>query len=205
MIRNIVFDLGNVLVDYDPVKYMRSFGYDDQTVETLMHLIHDREWQLYDRGDYPSFVDLCNVLCRKHPDYRDAFQRILQPTWVRIHTVNEDTAAYLSALKTRGYRIYLLSNLSKESYELIKLYPFFKLIDGGVFSFQEHICKPEDAIYQTLISRYDLVPSETVFLDDSACNIEAAQKNGLHGIVFSTMEEVKPQLEELLHHEMNLT
>ena len=65
MIRNIVFDLGNVLVDYDPVKYMRSFGYDDQTVETLMHLIHDREWQPYDQKQYYRY-------CCHHSEFCDS-------------------------------------------------------------------------------------------------------------------------------------
>lgn len=198
MIRTIVFDLGNVLVDFDPKFYMQSFGFTKHEIQNLFHLVYEEDWRLYDRGDYASVTDLCHAVCQKHPAYSSAFEKILCPAWVQIHTLKEDTASYLAQLKTRGYRIYLLSNLSKESYDFIRQYPFFGLIDGGVYSYQEHVCKPDTEIYNTLLSRYALRPDETVFLDDSAANIEAAQALGIHGIVFSSVEQAKPQLEYLL-------
>ena len=198
MIRNIVFDLGNVLVDFDPKFYMQSFGYSEQEIQNLFRLIYEDDWRLYDRGDYASVTDLCHAVCKKHPAYASAFKKILCTEWVQIHTLKEDTASYLAQLKTRGYRIYLLSNLSKESYDFISRYPFFALIDGGVFSYQEHICKPDAGIYEVLLSRYGLCAEETVFLDDSEANISAAEKHGMHGIVFTSFDQAKMQLEQLL-------
>jgi len=198
MIRNIVFDLGNVLVDFDPKFYMQSFGFTEQEVQNLFRLVYDEDWRLYDRGDYASVTDLCDAVCKKHPTYASEFKKILCPEWVRIHSLKEDTASYLVELKTRGYRIYLLSNLSKESFDYISRYPFFALIDGGVYSYQEHICKPDAGIYEVLLARYALQPDETVFLDDAEANIEAAKQIGMLGIVFSSLEQVKPQLERLL-------
>ena len=198
MIRNIVFDLGNVLVDFDPKFYMQSFGFSEQEIQNLFRLVYEDDWRLYDRGDYGSVTDLCDAVCKKHPAYASAFKKILCPEWVQIHTLKEETARYLSELKARGYRIYLLSNLSKESYDYVSSYPFFALIDGGVYSYQEHICKPDRGIYEVLLSRYALRADETVFLDDAEANVEAANRLGIHGILFSTIEQVKLQLENLL-------
>ncbi len=198
MIRNFVFDLGNVLVDFDPKFYMQSFGFSEQEIQNLFRLVYEDDWRLYDRGDYGSVTDLCDAVCKKHPAYASAFKKILCPEWVQIHTLKEETARYLSELKARGYRIYLLSNLSKESYDYISSYPFFALIDGGVYSYQEHICKPDRRIYEVLLSRYALREDETVFLDDAEANVEAANRLGIHGFLFSTIEQVKLQLENLL-------
>ena len=198
MIRNIVFDLGNVLVDFDPKFYMQSFGFTEQEIQNLFRLVYEDDWRLYDRGDYGSVTDLCDAVCKKHPAYASAFRKILCPEWVQIHTLKEETARYLSELKARGYRIYLLSNLSKESYDYVSSYPFFALIDGGVYSYQEHICKPDRGIYEVLLSRYALRADETVFLDDAEANVEAANRLGIHGVLFSTIEQVKLQLENLL-------
>ncbi len=198
MIRNIVFDLGNVLVDFDPKFYMQSFGFTEQEIQNLFRLVYEDDWRLYDRGDYGSVTDLCDAVCKKHPAYASAFKKILCPEWVQIHTLKEETARYLSELKARGYRIYLLSNLSKESYDYVSSYPFFALIDGGVYSYQEHICKPDRGIYEVLLSRYALRADETVFLDDAEANVEAANRLDIHGILFSTIEQVKLQLENLL-------
>lgn len=198
MIRNIVFDLGNVLVDFDPKFYMQSFGFTEQEIQNLFRLLYEDDWRLYDRGDFASVTDLCEAVCKKHPAYASAFRKILCPEWVQIHTLKEETAWYLSELKARGYRIYLLSNLSKESYDYVSRYPFFALIDGGVYSYQEHICKPDRGIYEVLLARYALRADETVFLDDAKANVEAANRLGIHGILFSTIEQVKLQLENLL-------
>ena len=71
-------------------------------------------------------------------------------------------------------------------------------MDGGVFSYQEHVIKPDERIYQILLERYALLPEETLFLDDNAENIAAAQKLGIHGIVFTNLPEAKAQAEKLL-------
>ena len=199
MIRNIVFDIGRVLVDFDPLAYLRSFGFSEETVQTLIQVVFGKSWNAYDRGDYHCVDDLCTSLVRHHPALRAEIQTVLRSDWVRIHTLKADTAAYLASLKERGYRVFLLSNLAKESHDFIKRYAFFHQVDGGVFSYQERVCKPERKIYEILLTRYALKPEETVFLDDSAANIAAAQDCGLHTVLFTTCGAAQETLEAILN------
>ena len=198
MIKNVVFDLGRVLVDFDPEGYLHSFGYDEDTVQRLLKVVFGPRWRFYDRGDYAAVTDLSEELAREFPADADLIRQVLRPDWVKIHTLKEDSTVYLHELKARGYRVYMLSNLAKESYDYIHRYDFFNELDGGVFSYQERVCKPEEKIYRTLLERYALQPEETLFFDDSAENIEAAQRLGIHGIVFTELSVVRPQAERLL-------
>ena len=198
MIKNVVFDLGRVLVDFDPEGYLHSFGYDEDTVQRLLKVVFGPRWRFCDRGDYAAVTDLGEELAREFPADADLIRQVLRPDWVKIHTLKEDSTVYLHELKARGYRVYMLSNLAKESYDYIHRYDFFNELDGGVFSYQERVCKPEEKIYRTLLERYALQPEETLFFDDSAENIEAAQRLGIHGIVFTELSVVRPQAERLL-------
>ena len=198
MIKNIVFDLGNVLVEFNPHEYLASFGFDSETEKELFDIIYGERWNSYDRGDYKTISDLRLALCKKYPKYGNEFHKVLQPDWVKIHRVITDTAEYLGELKLRGYKIYILSNLATESYEFVKKLDFFQKIDGGVFSTFENACKPEEKLYRVLLERYKLNADECVFLDDKPENIEVAEKLGMKGIVFCDFVKAKNQLEKLL-------
>ena len=200
MIRNIVFDLGRVLVDFDPAAYLRGFAFDEETAGAVQTIVFGGEaWRRHDRGDYESIAALQTELMQAHPAYAAEIRQVLQPDWVKMHTLRQEMETYLLALKQRGYRIYILSNLAEESHRYIARYPFFAAIDGGVYSYQERVCKPDARIYRVLLERYSLQPEETVFLDDSAENIAAAKKLGMHGIVVADSLSAKSALETLLN------
>ncbi|MBQ6065992.1 MAG: HAD family phosphatase [Clostridia bacterium] len=198
MIKNVVFDLGRVMVEFDPVTYLRGFGYPEELVQRLHEIVFGRDWYLHDRGDYRTIDDLRAALVEKHPAYAAELTAVLRGDWVKIHYLKTDTAAYMAELKRRGYGIYILSNLSVESYEFIRQYDFFRTVDGGVFSYQENSCKPEEKIYRALLDRYGLVPDETVFLDDNPDNIAEADRLGIHGILFTDIDSAKAATEALL-------
>jgi putative hydrolase of the HAD superfamily len=198
LIKNIVFDLGNVLVEFNPQAYLEGLGYSAEEIPPLIDIIYGDYWNRYDRGDYKTVADLRIALCKKYPKYGNDFFKILQPDWVNIHRVITDTADYLGELKQRGYKIYILSNLATESYEFVKKLDFFQKIDGGVFSTFENACKPEEKLYRVLLERYNLNADECVFLDDKPENIEVAEKLGINGIVFTDFGTAKQQLEKLL-------
>ncbi|MBR3552427.1 MAG: HAD family phosphatase [Clostridia bacterium] len=198
MIKNIVFDIGRVLVEFEPHDYLCSFGFSEDTVQALEETVFARHWNAYDRGDYATVNDMRDALIKLYPAYKTELELVLQSDWVKIHALKQDTATYLAALKARSYRVYLLSNLSRDSYDYITALDFFHQVDGGVFSYQEHVCKPEPKLYETLLSRYGLQPEETVFLDDTAKNIAAAEKLGIHGILFTDFDSASAALETLL-------
>lgn len=197
-IRNIVFDLGNVLVDFDPLAYLQKRGFHGEAAAQLLETIFAEAWGRGDAGDYLSIKELCTDLQRSHPAQAKAIRRVLQPACVRMHALRHDVAAWLHELKTRGYRVYMLSNLAKYSHDYVRGYPFYRELDGGVFSWQERVCKPDARIYRILLERYDLRPEETVFLDDSPANIAAAERCGIRGVVFTDLAAAKAQVEPLL-------
>lgn len=197
-IRNIVFDLGRVLVEFDPLSYIRTFGYNEETTNALYSVVFGQDWYLHDRGDYKDIGDLRAALVSRYPEYKEEISAVLTGDWVKIHYLKKDTAAYLEELKTRGYNIYILSNLSVESHEFIRQYDFFRFTDGGVYSYQERACKPEEKIYRALLNRYALIPAETVFLDDNAQNVAAANALGIRAVLFTDIESARTQVERLL-------
>ena len=198
MIKNIVFDLGRVMVEFDPVTYLRSFGYPEELVQKLFEIVFGHDWYLHDRGDYRTIEELREALVKKYPAREAELTAVLRGDWVKIHYLKTDTANYMAELKRRGYGIYILSNLSVESYEFIRQYDFFHTVDGGVFSYQENACKPEEKIYRVLLDRYGLVPDETIFLDDNPDNIAEANRLGIHGILFTDIASAKAAAEALL-------
>ena len=198
VVKNIVFDLGNVLVDFDPPAYLQKLGFRGDAAAQLLQTVFAEAWGRGDAGDYLSIRDLRADLLRSHPAQAKAIRRVLRQDCVRMHVLRHDVAAWLHELKTCGYRVYMLSNLAKYSHDYVRGYPFYRELDGGVFSWQERVCKPDARIYRILLERYALKPEETVFLDDSPANIAAAQRCGIRGIVFTDLAAAKAQLEPLL-------
>ena len=94
------------------------------------------------------------------------------------------TERLVGDLKAAGYRLYVLSNMSREFIDFLRRFPVYGLFDGEVVSCEEHTVKPEPRIYEILLERYGLTPSETLFIDDREMNIEAAAALGIHGFVF---------------------
>ena len=91
-----------------------------------------------------------------------------------------------------------MSNISIDSYEFVSKYDFFNYIDGGVYSYEVKVSKPKELIYKTLLQKYNLIPEETIFIDDSLKNIEIAQKNGINAIQHIDIEQTKKSINELL-------
>ena len=201
MIKNVVFDLGRVLVEFDPMTYIRGFGFSEETNARLYGAVFGYDWYLHDRGDYRTIGELCEAVVKKHPALETEIRAVLKGDWVKIHYLKTDTEAYLRELKARGFGIYILSNLSLESYAFIKEYPFFALIDGGVFSYQERANKPEEKIYRALLERYSLVPEETVFIDDNEDNAAGAQALGIRAVLFTDIQSARSAVEEIIAEE----
>ena len=199
MIKNIVFDLGKVLIEVNPVEYLKPFGFDDNTNEELSKLIfHSEEWIQCDAGKYAKNTEIADILCEKFPVYAEKIKLVLTDNWVKMLVRKEETIEFLRELKNRNFKIYILSNLSEQSYQFIKEYDFFELVDGGIYSYEEKLCKPDRKIYKKLLEKYSLIPEETIFIDDHKENIEVAKKMGIYGVIFADLEKVKREVEEMI-------
>ena len=198
MIKNIVFDLGGVLVDFNPKRYLDHIGLSSEEADFYSKIIWGKEWMDYNANKY-SFKELKQLLINNNPEYREKLNEIL--TNIDYHYIlseKTDTAEYLKELKQKGYNIYVLSDLSKESLIYNKEFDFFEFVDGGVYSFEVGSNKPNENNYKTLLNTYNLLPNETIFIDDNINNIDAANNLGIIGIQFTDLNKVKEEISNLI-------
>ena len=198
MIRTIVFDIGNVLFGYDPMHVLGSIlPNNPYHNEYLTHFINAQVWQDLDRGSVDEST-LSDQLSNKipDPDLKNNLQLILD-NFIHHMTLFEDNRKLFLTLKAT-YPIYLLSNFQAVPFSnLRELHPFLYQADGVIVSAHHQLMKPEPEIYQLLLNRFHLTPNETVFIDDLTENIDAAKKEGLHGIVFKSPDQLKKDLTSL--------
>lgn len=199
MIKNIVFDLGGVLVDFNPRNLLEHLGIPEDKIELYGRMIfYSREWDKYNCGLYDS-KQVKEAIIEKNPEYCEKINYILENLdFSYILFEKSDTAEYLKSLKEEGYNIYLLSDLSKESFGYNSSMEFFNYIQGGIYSFEVGSTKPDDNNYERLLKDFNLIPDETIFIDDRLKNIEAANKFGIHGVLFTSLDEVNNKVSKLL-------
>jgi 2-haloacid dehalogenase len=195
--RAVVFDLGGVLLDWNPRHlYRKLFGGDDAAMERFLAEVCTLEWHhAHDLGVPPERT--CPPLVEAHPD-----QAALIWAWSRrseemVAGPIEGTVELLGALKASGTPCYGLTNMERETYPLRRQrFPFLSRLDGTVVSGFEGMAKPDVAIFELLLDRFGLDPSETLFVDDSPANVEAAQRVGLQAIEFESPERLRRSLED---------
>lgn len=198
MIRNLIFDFGKVLVDYDFEAFFRRHIPDGARCEAFNSILNNDEMQaMIDREDKPFDVMLEDLI-RQHPDFEPEL-RIFDEHYPEIVT-NEVVGMrdLLSRLKAEGYRLYGLTNWCSKVHMTITQYGIFRLLDGWVISAEEKVIKPEPAIYERLFERFGLKPEECIFTDDREANIEGSRRVGMEGIVFRNSAQYEQDLRELL-------
>ncbi len=200
MIRNIVFDLGKVLVDFHPVEGMKSLGFSDKAISDFEKYIFSEVWEACDRN--PLSDEEIRALFKS---YLKGFEKEVDLLWDNISSVTavyEYSCQWIKSLKERGFCIYILSNFGKQAFEKnSKLYTFLEYVDGKVISYEIRHIKPEPEIYQCLFDRYGLVPSESAFIDDRRENIDGAIKCGMKGVLFESYEQASARLEKVIAEE----
>ena len=201
MIKNIVFDIGNVLAAFCWRQYIEELGITGSTAERLAAATTQNPlWREVDRG-VMSVDDIITAMIATDPEIEDVIRLFFRDRR-RLVLEYDYSAGWLRELKSCGYRIYLLSNYSEDHFAYIRNhFKFFGLEDGMVISYQEKCLKPEARIYNILLDRYGLAAEECVFLDDTPENIEGARAVGMKGIVFTGYAEGRRMLEELLSEE----
>lgn len=198
MIKNIVFDIGNVLAAFCWKQYISELGIDPSKEKRLAEVTTcNALWREIDRGVMP-LDDIIMAMIAADPELELEI-RLFFKDRRRLVLEYDYAAGWLAELKKRGYGIYLLSNYSEDHFAYIsRSFKFFGYEDGKVISYQEKVLKPDARIYNILLERYGLKAEECVFLDDSAQNIAGAIAVGMNGIVVTDYESARAQLEELL-------
>ena len=198
MIRNIVFDIGNVLAAFRWKDYIAELGFEGSMAERLANATTlNKMWREVDRG-VMSVNDIIENCIASDPEIEEAI-RLFYSDRRRLVAEYDYARGWISELKERGYKIYLLSNYSQDHFQYIsRHFTFFGLEDGKVISYMEKVLKPERRIYEILYQRYGLIPEECVFLDDSEENIKGALNTGMKGIIFRDYAQGKAELERLL-------
>ena len=178
IIKNIIFDMGGVLIDYNPEKTLYSL-FDRETADiALKEIFRNPLWAEKDRGTVTP-DDILDRARDKIPT-RD-YDRIAQMTYnlYPYMTPFTETEEIVKKLKANGYRIFLLSNASIDFHTERRNIPALKIFDGCLISADYQIIKPEPGIYLKLLSKYNLKPEECFFIDDVAANCEAAERAGI--------------------------
>ena len=167
-IKNIVFDLGRVLIKFEPKEYTEQNIPEEKREAFYNGVFGSDEWQMLDRGTL-SYEDAKKIFKERIPGLKEK------------------------------YNLYILSNFHQPAFEhIFKKYDFFRLFDGHTVSCYYYLLKPEKEIYETLIEKFNLIPEETVFIDDTKVNIDACKKEGIRGIHLPDYTELKQKLEEFL-------
>lgn len=195
-IKNIVFDFGGVLVDWNPrYLYDKYFG-DAEQSQWFLDNICLYSWNLQMDGGKP-FAEGVKELQAEHPEWAKAIA-IYHTRWVEMMGGEvAGTADVLRSAKAAGYKIYGLTNWSAETFPMIRdTYPVFQEFDGIVVSGEEHLLKPDAAIYRCLLERYALRAEESLFIDDNQDNVAAARAIGMEAVRFENAEQLVQVLEQ---------
>ena len=193
MYKNIIFDLGNVLLDFNPRGYLKSKISEEKLDEVFKAIFNSEEWVMLDRGTITEKEAINNIINR-NSIYTNEINLAFE-NWYDLLKPIEDTVDILTSLKEHGYNIYYLSNFHELAFgEVTKKNNFFKLFDGGVVSYEEKLIKPEEDIYKLILDRYKLNPSETIFVDDTEANVEGANILGIKSILFKSPKELREEL-----------
>ena len=184
MIKNIIFDIGNVILNFDYEKVINQFTNINNEQEFIMNnIINSPEWLGYGLIDtgFITKEDAIKIVQDRTNHINDALIENFWNNYNKYASINSDVLNLISDLKKEGYKIYLLSNINPYTYEFIKKSNLFDIVDGYVLSYQEHQIKPYTSIYNTLIDRYELIPNECLFIDDNEKNIVTANTLGMLG------------------------
>ena len=180
MYKNIIFDLGGVIVDFDPKTYLVDRFCNAEIEEQVSQLTFEsEEWKLLDAGLITRSEANLRMLARAK-EYGRVFevQGVLDD-WMHILRPRRRMQTLVEQLKQHGYCVYYLSNIPEDVLALLMERDFKGLFDGGVASCEVKINKPDPRIYQALLDKYQLKADECIFIDDRADNIKAASLLGL--------------------------
>ena len=198
MIKNIVFDLGNVLISFRPSEYFDKKNYPGNVkAKILSDIFGSKEWRMLDNGEITT-PEVIDAIALKSSLKREEIAHIFNLRTEVIFPLDQNVKV-LPELKKQGFRLYFLSNFPADLFKEIKTgYYFFNYFDGGIISAEAKSSKPDSRIYKTLLEKYSLIAEECLFIDDLEINVTAAEAEGMKGMVTFGSLEISREVENTL-------
>jgi putative hydrolase of the HAD superfamily len=197
MIKNIIFDLGNVLLNFKPKEFLLRFTHDKEYIDQFISKVtRSKTWLELDRGTN-SVENARTIFLSEYPQEKEIIELFFDQ-WMDMLTPIEENIKILEELKELGYRTYIMSNYIIEAFSYVcSKYSFLSLFDGQIISGVEKVIKPEKAIYELLLSRYNLAPEESLFIDDILFFLKPAKKLGMKTIWNRPETDLREELKKL--------
>ncbi|MDK7192947.1 HAD family hydrolase [Lactobacillus gasseri] len=184
MLKNIIFDFGNVIMNYSPDEILNHYELSPADHDLLRKSIFEsKEWSEID-AEKISEKEATEIFMDRVPDRLKGKVKQVMATWPENVDFYEPVFNYMEKLRQDGYKIYGLSNTGMQFANFVKNSEMGNYFDGYVFSAQEKLMKPDRRIYEKLIARYMLKPEESLFIDDLKANTDAAKKLGMQAFTF---------------------
>lgn len=198
MIKNLIFDFGNVLVYYDYDKFLSSVVSDPGERSAFKKVVCSPAFlDRCDRGDEP-FPAMIRALQDRYPQWKTLLDHYRDRQLDLIEKEFPGMRDLLAKLKSQGFGLYGLTNWSATVYPVIDKFDIFRMLDGWVISSEEHLIKPEKGIYLLLCEKFGLKPEECLFADDKEANVEGARSAGMEAILFQDAGQFGKALEEYI-------
>jgi 2-haloacid dehalogenase len=196
-IEAVVFDLGGVLIDWDPRYMYRQLFADPADMEEFLASVCTPDWhRAHDLG--ADITQSCEQLALRYPEHRDMIMVWAERGEEMVAGQLDDTVELLSELKASGMPCYALSNMEPDAFEVrLARFGFMQWFDGHVISGLEGVAKPDRRIFEILLHRHGLRPERCVFIDDQSRNVDAARDLGLAALHFSSVPQLRQDLQAL--------
>ena len=198
MIKNIIFDIGNVLSAFRWEGFLADKGFDKEMIDRIGNAsVRTDAWYEFDKGVY-SDEEVVELFVKNDPEIATEIHKAFDYVegMVELYPYACD---WIKGYKDAGYKVYYLSNFSyKAETQCPESLSFIPMMDGGILSYKVKMTKPDPKIYELLLSEYNLKADECIFIDDTLRNVEAAEKLGIHGVRFISQEDAAAKVSSII-------
>lgn len=197
MIKNVIFDIGNVLTDFRWRGFLQDKGFSEEMIDRIAKAsVMNPAWNELDRGEWTE-EQIIEAFIAADPEIEEEL-RLAFGQISGMVTPREYAIPWVKGLKAAGFGVYYLSNFSRKAeQECSESLSFLPYTDGGILSYQDKLIKPDERIYRLLLDRFGLQAQECVFIDDTLKNIEGGQACGIRGVWFQSYEQAVEELRKM--------